>query len=105
MSHYDVLGLGRKAKLADVKRAYRRLARKYHPDLNPGDRRAEERFKQVTKAYETLADSQKRRAYDQEIDAPEPGAFGFGAGAAGAAEDAREEFEAAFNAGGGSFSS
>lgn len=105
MSHYDVLGLSRKAKLADVKRAYRRLARKYHPDLNPGDRRAEERFKQITTAYEVLCDSQRRRAYDQEIDAPEPAGFGFAASGSGtAASAASDEFEAAFVAG-GSFSS
>ena len=47
MNHYEVLGLTRKARLADIKRAYRRLARKHHPDLNPGDRRAEEMFKAI----------------------------------------------------------
>ena len=78
MSHYDVLGLNRKAKLAEIKRAFRRLARKHHPDLNPGDRRAEERFKQVNAAYEVLGDLQRRRAYDRELDAPGAGAFGFG---------------------------
>jgi len=71
MNHYDVLGLGRKARLADIKRAYKRLARKHHPDLNPGDRRAEERFKQIAEAYAVLGESRKRRAYDRELDTPE----------------------------------
>jgi len=69
MSHYDVLGLTRKAKLADIKRAFRRLARKYHPDLNPGDRRAVDLFKQVNEAYAALSEPAKRKAYDRDLDA------------------------------------
>lgn len=69
MDHYHVLGLSRKARAADVKRAYRRLARRYHPDLNPGDRAAEIAFKQIQAAYEALGDPQRRRAYDREADA------------------------------------
>lgn len=76
MSHYEVLGLSRKAKLPDIKRAYRRLARKYHPDLNPGDRRAGERFKHVNEAFEILSDTPKRKAYDRELDASHEAASG-----------------------------
>ena len=75
MSFYEVLGVDRKARLGDIKKAYCRLARKYHPDLNPGDRRAEERFKQISEAYEVLSDSEKRKKHDLELQ--------YGAGAAG----------------------
>ncbi len=68
MSYYSVLGVDRKTRLPDIKKAYRKLARKYHPDLNPGDKRAEERFKQITEAYEVLSDPQKRKAYDLQGD-------------------------------------
>ena len=68
MNHYEVLGVDRKARPADIKKAYRKLARKYHPDLNPGDRRAEERFKRITEAYETLSDPQKRKEHDLRAD-------------------------------------
>ena len=72
---YEVLGVERKARLADIKKAYRRLARKYHPDLNPGDQRSEERFKQISEAYDVLSDSEKRKKHDLELQ--------YGAGAAG----------------------
>jgi molecular chaperone DnaJ len=64
MDLYIVLGLERTAALADVKRAYRRLARKYHPDINPGDRMAAAQFRQISEAYETLSDPDRRRRYD-----------------------------------------
>jgi molecular chaperone DnaJ len=64
MDLYLVLGLQRTATLGDIKRAYRRLARKYHPDINPGDRTAEARFRQITEAYETLSDPARRQKYD-----------------------------------------
>lgn len=76
MTHYDVLGIQRKARLADVKRAYKRLARRHHPDLNPGDGRSEEHFKQISEAYAVLSDPQRRKAYDREIDAPHGGLSG-----------------------------
>ena len=64
MDFYVILGVEREATIADVKRAYRRLARKYHPDINPGDRRAEAQFRQIAEAYETLIDPDRRRRYD-----------------------------------------
>lgn len=63
--YYEVLGLNRNASEDDVKKAYRKLARKFHPDLNPGDKAAEEQFKQLQEAYEVLADAENRKLYDQ----------------------------------------
>jgi molecular chaperone DnaJ len=99
---YDVLGVPRGASEQEIKRAYRKLARKHHPDVNPGDKVAEGKFKEISEAYEVLSDSDKRRRYDQfghetssagaGARGPEPGSgFGgfdfsgidFGAGGAG----------------------
>ncbi len=63
--YYDTLGVARKAATDEIRKAYRKLARKYHPDLNPGDKSAEERFKRVQEAYDILSDSKKRQMYDQ----------------------------------------
>ena len=63
--YYSILGVSRDAKDPDIKRAYRRLARKSHPDVNPGDKNAEERFKRIQQAYEVLSDPKKRAVYDQ----------------------------------------
>jgi molecular chaperone DnaJ len=63
--YYDVLGVQKNASADDIKRAYRRLAMKYHPDKNPGDKAAEEKFKGCAEAYEVLSDSEKRQRYDQ----------------------------------------
>src|SRR3989442_3778914 len=63
--YYELLGVPRKAGAKDIRGAYRKLARKYHPDLNPGDKSAEEKFKQVQEAYDVLSDSKKRQMYDQ----------------------------------------
>jgi molecular chaperone DnaJ len=65
MSFYVVLGVRRDATLEEIRRAYRRLARKYHPDINPGDRRAADLFRQISEAYETLSDPERRREYDR----------------------------------------
>jgi molecular chaperone DnaJ len=64
MDFYVILGVERSATVADVKRAYKRLARRYHPDINPGDRMAEAHFRQIAQAYETLIDPDRRRRYD-----------------------------------------
>lgn len=63
--YYAVLGVARDAKSADVKKAYRKLARELHPDKNPGDTKAEARFKEVSEAYDVLSDDQRRREYDE----------------------------------------
>lgn len=63
--YYDTLGVAKNASDADIKKAYKRLAGKYHPDRNPGDETAEQKFKQAKEAYEILSDSRKRSAYDQ----------------------------------------
>ena len=74
--YYELLGVPRKASVKDIRAAYRKLARKYHPDLNPGDKSAEEKFKQIQEAYEVLSDTKKRQMYDQ---------FGFNVPGAGGA--------------------
>ncbi len=63
--YYSILGIGRNASEREMKQAYRKLARKYHPDVNPSDKSAEEQFKQINQAYEVLSDPEKRRKYDQ----------------------------------------
>ena len=81
--YYKTLGVGEKATPAQVTKAYRKLAKKLHPDVNPGDDDSETRFKQVTAAYDVLGDTDKRKAYDEVRRlGPVPGA-GFGAGSAG----------------------
>src|SRR5260370_23752967 len=63
--YYETLGVSRKADTEEIRKAYRKLARKYHPDLNPGDKSSEERFKNVQEAYDVLSDAKKRPMYDQ----------------------------------------
>jgi molecular chaperone DnaJ len=80
MDFYVILGVQRSASDDDIKRAYRRLARKYHPDINPGDRAAEAFFRQIVEAYETLSDPARRRHYDeggQRAPVADEGAFAF----------------------------
>ncbi len=62
--YYKVLGVQRGATADDIKKAFRKLARKYHPDVNPGDKKAEEKFKEINEAYEVLSDPDKRQKYD-----------------------------------------
>lgn len=63
--YYKILGVDRNSSEKEIKKAYRKLARKYHPDVNPGDNEAEERFKQINEAHEVLSDPEKRKKYDQ----------------------------------------
>ena len=63
--YYEVLGINKGADEKAIKRAYRKLAKKYHPDTNPGDKQAEQKFKEVTEAYNVLGDEKKRKLYDQ----------------------------------------
>jgi molecular chaperone DnaJ len=99
---YKVLGVDRKAKPEEIKKAYRRLARKYHPDVNPGDKSAEERFKLITEAHDVLSDPKKRTVYDRFgqysdnlADAAAKGAAGFGGfgGGAGAGGRTSQPFD------------
>lgn len=78
--YYEVLGVKKDASADDIKKAYRKLAVKYHPDRNPGNKEAEEKFKEATEAYEILSDDQKRPIYDQYGFAGLDGNSGFGSG-------------------------
>lgn len=100
--YYEVLGLSRTASVEEIKKAYRKLAVKYHPDKNPGDKEAEERFKELSEAYEALSDPQKRAAYDQYGHAAfDPRTRGFGRGAGGGFHDPFEIFREVFGGGAG----
>lgn len=80
--YYEVLGVDKNASEDEIKKAYRKLAIKYHPDRNPGNKEAEEKFKEAAEAYDVLHDSDKRRQYDQfGFDGPQGGFGGFGGGA------------------------
>ena len=77
--YYEVLGVGKNATPDEIKKAYRKMAIKYHPDKNPGDKEAEEKFKEAAEAYDVLSDEKKRQRYDQFGFAGEQGGFGGGA--------------------------
>lgn len=104
---YDALGVSRTATDKDIRSAYRRLARKYHPDVNPGDKAAEARFKEVNAAYEVLSDAAKRKKYDRwgdrwemadqmEAAGARPGANPFGGRNGGAGPDGAGDFGSIF---------
>ena len=76
--YYELLGIGREASADEIKKAYRKQALKYHPDRNPGDKEAEEHFKEVAEAYDVLSDPDKRSRYDQFGHSGLDGASGFG---------------------------
>ena len=85
--YYEVLGVDKGASDADIKKAFRKLARRYHPDVNPGTKEGEAKFKEANEAYEVLSDAQKRQQYDQfGHDAPNFG-VGFGGGFGGGGAD------------------
>ena len=81
--YYEVLGVSQNVSPEDLKKAYRKVAMKYHPDRNPGDSDAELKFKEATEAYEVLSDSQKRSRYDQFGHAAEGMGEGFSGGFSG----------------------
>ena len=78
--YYEVLGVGRNATPDELKKAYRKLALKYHPDRNPGDKEAEEKFKEAAEAYDVLSNPEKKTKYDQFGHAAFDGSAGGGAG-------------------------
>jgi molecular chaperone DnaJ len=101
---YDILGVNRDASDEEIKKAYRKLAMKHHPDRNPDNPKAEEHFKEAKEAYEILSDGQKRAAYDQYghagVDSQAGGGFG-GAGTAGFSDAFGGIFDEIFGGGGG----
>ena len=106
--YYEVLGVAKTAGDDEIKKAYRSLAKKYHPDMNPGDKEAEMKFKEVNEAYEVLSDSEKRSKYDRfghaAFDPAAGGGSGFGGfgGFGGADFDFGDIFSSFFGGGGGS---
>ena len=102
--YYEVLGVNKTATDDEIKKAYRKLAKQYHPDLHPGDKDAESKFKEINEAYEILSDPDKRSKYDQYgFAAFDPNA-GFGGGAGfGGFDDLGDIFSSIFGGGFGGF--
>ena len=99
--YYEVLGVDRNASESDIKKAYRKLAKQHHPDVNPGDKAAEAKFKEASEAYEVLSDSQKKSNYDQFGHAGNDAGFGgFGGGDFGGFSDISDIFETFFGGSG-----
>jgi len=104
---YEILGVAKEASQDDIKKAYRKLAMKHHPDRNPDDKSAEEKFKEVQAAYDILSDEEKRAAYDRyghaafEQGGGGPGGFGAGAGGASFSDIFGDVFGDIFGGGGG----
>ena len=94
--YYEVLGVQKTATDAELKRAFRQAAKKYHPDLHPNDTEAEAKFKEVNEAYNVLSDPQKRAQYDQFGHAGMGGAGGFGGGAGGFDGAGFDPFDSSF---------
>ena len=101
--YYQILGVSKTASADEIKKAYRKLAVKYHPDKNPGDKSAEEKFKQVSEAYDVLSDDKKRKQYDQfgadyfRAGGPSGGGAGaYGPGAGGGFRDPYDIFSQVF---------
>jgi molecular chaperone DnaJ len=102
--YYEVLGIERTVTIEEIKKSYRKLAVKFHPDKNPGDKTAEEKFKEIGEAYEVLSDAQKRAAYDQYGHAAfDRRAGGFARGSGGGFHDPFEVFREVFGGGGNIF--
>ena len=102
--YYDVLGIDRSASGDEIKKAYRKKAMKYHPDQNAGDATAEQKFKEVSEAYEILKDTQKRQTYDQYGHAAFDGSQGHPGGGGGGFSDIFDDIFSQFSGGGGGFS-
>ena len=101
-NYYDLLGIDKNASASDIKKAYRRLAMKHHPDRNKGNKESEQEFKKISEAYETLSDSSKKATYDQVgHSAYSSGGMGQGAGGFSGAGDFGDVFSQIF--GGGDF--